>query len=83
MKLLLCLLATLLPLHAETGTKIVAAARQQIGVTLAYDPAYVSLAYPNGDVPADRGVCTDVLIRALRVALSADLQKLVHEDNLQ
>jgi uncharacterized protein len=80
MKLLLCLLATLFPLHAETGAKIVTAARQQIGVTLAYDPAYVSLAYPNGDVPADRGVCTDVLVRALRVAFSADLQKLVHED---
>jgi uncharacterized protein YijF (DUF1287 family) len=80
MKLLLCLLATLLPLHAETGAKIVAAARQQIGITLTYDPSYVTLAYPNGDVPADRGVCTDVLIRALRDGLSIDLQKLVHED---
>ncbi len=80
MKILLCLLATLLPLQAEIGTKITTAARQQIGVTLSYQPAYVSLAYPNGDVPIDGGVCTDVLIRALRVGLSADLQKLVHED---
>jgi uncharacterized protein len=79
-KLLLCLLASLLPLHAETGGKIVAAARKQIGVTLRYDPAYTSLGYPNGDVPPDRGVCTDVLIRAMRDGLSADLQKLVHED---
>lgn len=80
MKPFLFLLALLLPLHADTGDKIVAAARQQIGVTVAYDGAYVSLGYPNGDVPRDRGVCTDVVIRALRDGLSADLQKLVHED---
>ena len=58
---------------------LVAAARKQIGVTTSYDPAYVALAYPNGDVPADRGVCTDVLIRALRTC-GTDLQKAVHED---
>lgn len=80
MKTFILLLATLLPLQAETGAKITAAARKQIGVTVTYDPAYVSLTYPNGDVPKDRGVCTDVLIRALRDGLSADLQKLVHED---
>ncbi len=44
-----------------------------------YDPAYVKLAYPGGDVPLDRGVCTDVLIRAYR-ALGVDLQVGVHED---
>lgn len=59
---------------------IVVAARKQIGVTVTYDPAYVGLDYPNGDVPRKRGVCTDVLIRAMRDALSVDLQKLVHED---
>jgi uncharacterized protein YijF (DUF1287 family) len=80
MKLLILLIASWLPLHAQTGEKIVSAARKQIGVTTGYDPAYVSLAYPNGDVPKDRGVCTDVVIRALREGLSADLQKLVHED---
>lgn len=74
------LLATLLPLAAESGGLIVKAARRQIGVTVSYDPAYVTLAYPGGDVPKDRGVCTDVLIRALRDGLSADLQKLVHDD---
>ena len=57
----------------------VAAARAQIGVTLHYDPAYVRLPYPDGDVPEDRGVCTDVVIRALR-AEGLDLQKAVHED---
>jgi len=44
-----------------------------------YDGSYVSLAYPNGDVPADTGVCTDVIIRAYRT-IGTDLQKLVHED---
>ena len=71
---------TLLPLHAETGEKLVTSARKQVGVTLHYDPAYTALAYPGGDVPADRGVCTDVVIRAMRDALSCDLQKLVHQD---
>ncbi len=80
LKTLACLFATLLPLAAESGALIVKAARKQIGVTVSYDPAYVSLAYPGGDVPKERGVCTDVLIRALRDGLTADLQKLVHED---
>ena len=44
-----------------------------------YDPKYVALNYPNGDVPADTGVCTDVVIRSYR-ALGIDLQKDVHED---
>lgn len=44
-----------------------------------YDPAYVRIPYPMGDVPADTGVCSDVLIRALR-AVGVDLQRLVHED---
>ncbi|GBU07983.1 hypothetical protein AwDysgo_13140 [Bacteroidales bacterium] len=44
-----------------------------------YDPAYFSIPYPNGDIPANRGVCTDVVIRAYR-KLGVDLQKQVHED---
>jgi len=44
-----------------------------------YDPTYFRISYPNGDVPADRGVCTDVVIRAYR-KLGIDLQKEVHED---
>ena len=36
--------------------------------------------YPNGDVPLESGVCTDVVIRALRSSHNMDLQKLVHED---
>lgn len=44
-----------------------------------YDPAYVVLKYPMGDVPPNKGVCTDVVIRAYR-KLGIDLQRLVHED---
>lgn len=44
-----------------------------------YDPAYRVIAYPNGDVPSDKGVCTDVVIRAYR-KMGIDLQKEVHED---
>jgi len=44
-----------------------------------YDPSYFSIDYPNGDVPSDKGVCTDVIIRAYRL-IGIDLQKEVHED---
>ncbi|TXB68009.1 DUF1287 domain-containing protein [Phaeodactylibacter luteus] len=44
-----------------------------------YDPAYFSIDYPMGDVPAHKGVCTDVVVRAYR-KVGIDLQQLVHED---
>ena len=44
-----------------------------------YDPHYYTIPYPNGDVPADKGVCTDVIIRAYR-KLGIDLQQKIHED---
>lgn len=59
---------------------VVRAARKQIGVTKLYDPAYVRLDYPDGDVPLDRGVCIDVIIRAYRDAFNFDFQKEIHED---
>ena len=52
----------------ERGLRITAAAQAQVGVTTDYDPAYVTLAYPGGDVPARTGVCSDVVVRALRKA---------------
>ncbi len=52
---------------------------EQTRTTTGYDPAYVVLPYPNGDVSPATGVCTDVVIRALR-ATGVDLQKEVHED---
>jgi len=51
----------------------------QAGVTTGYDPAYVALDYPGGDVPENTGVCSDVVVRAFRKA-GIDLQKEVHED---
>ena len=63
------------------GGTIARAAAQQVGVTVAYDPNYTRIAYPNGDVPRERGVCTDVVIRAFR-AVGIDLQQKVHEDML-
>ena len=48
-------------------------------VKVRYDPSYFSMAYPLGDVPADRGVCTDVIVRAYR-KMGFDLQELVHKD---
>jgi len=53
----------------------------QAGVTTGYDPAYVKISYPNGDVAPDTGVCSDVVVRAFRKA-GIDLQKEVHEDML-
>ncbi len=59
--------------------RLVEAALYRTTQKVRYDPAYVVLDYPGGDVPADTGVCTDVVIRSYR-ALGIDLQPLVHED---
>ncbi len=64
----------------RTAAQLIDAARKQIGVTLAYDPAYSQLSFPNGDVNRAKGVCTDVLIRAYRDAFGIDLQALVNAD---
>ncbi len=61
------------------GEKLAAAALVRTKAKVRYDPAYVVLDYPGGDVPANTGVCTDVVIRSYR-KLGLDLQKLVHED---
>lgn len=53
-----------------------------IDPSIDYDPAYFSIQYPNGDVPAKKGVCTDVIIRSYR-KLGIDLQKEVHEDMIE
>jgi uncharacterized protein YijF (DUF1287 family) len=59
--------------------RIIQGAYAQVGVTLRYDPSYVSIPFPSGDVPIDRGVCTDVIIRAYR-SIGVDLQLLVNQD---
>ena len=68
-----------LPADESFATRLTHAALDRTKVSVRYDPAYVKLDYPSGDVPADTGVCTDEVIRAYR-ALGFDLQKLVHED---
>jgi uncharacterized protein YijF (DUF1287 family) len=68
------------PAWAESDAdRVAAAALAQVGVTLVYAPEYRRLEYPGGDLPLDRGVCTDVVIRALR-AVGVDLQLEVHRD---
>ncbi|WP_420139313.1 DUF1287 domain-containing protein [Sphingomonas sp.] len=66
--------------NPRRASVLIAAARRQVGVTLHYDPGYTKLAFPGGDVPRAKGVCTDVLIRAYRDALALDLQVLVNAD---
>ena len=79
----LVLLLAILAVPAFAGSepsRLTDAARDQVGVTVIYDPAYAKLAFPGGDVPRDRGVCTDVVIRALRDAWGIDLQLAVNRD---
>ncbi len=70
----LCLLA-----QPTAAQGIVSAARTQLSWGTAYYSKYTAMKYPGGDLPKNRGVCTDVVIRALR-PLGYDLQKLIHED---
>ena len=68
------------PAQPSRAAVLLAAARRQVGVTIAYDPAYSRLDFPNGDVPRAKGVCTDVVVRAYRDAFGIDLQALVNAD---
>src|SRR5215813_4704980 len=58
---------------------IIDGAVDQVGKTSGYDPSYQKLDYPNGDVPIETGVCSDVIVRAFRKG-GVDLQKDIHED---
>lgn len=69
-----------LPANASPQLKqFLDGAIEQSKTTTGYDPSYVGIAYPNGDVASDTGVCSDVVVRAFRKA-GIDLQKEVHED---
>lgn len=70
---------TILAQEADFYKRLSAAAIELTKDKVTYDPRYYSISYPNGDVPADKGVCTDVIIRAYR-KLGIDLQKKIHED---
>ena len=65
--------------RADFATDLAQAAEERANHQVIYDPSYVRIDYPNGDVPANTGVCTDVVIRAFR-AVGIDLQRLVHQD---
>lgn len=63
----------------DAAQKIIEGARIQAREGASYSPGYFKIGYPNGDLPRDKGVCTDVVVRALRHA-GYDLQRLIHED---
>jgi len=65
--------------HADSLSDVLARARLEVARKVEYDSTYVRLSYPSGDPAPDKGVCTDVVIRALRAA-GLDLQSLVHQD---
>lgn len=69
-----------LPANSSPQLKLVIdSAVDQIGKTTGYDASYQKIGYPNGDVPIETGVCSDVIVRAFRQG-GIDLQKDIHED---
>lgn len=76
----ICIIITLLSSSFSfANADLVEAAKLRLQQTVKYDGRYIGIEYPMGDVPANIGVCTDVVIRSYR-SLGIDLQKLVHED---
>jgi uncharacterized protein len=73
---------TLSPARTDFLRRLSDAAIERTHHAVRYEPAYVRIPYPGGDVPTDTGVCTDEVIRSYR-ALGVDLQKEVHEDMVQ
>jgi len=74
--------STLKPFPATVSPqlrKLVESAVEQTKMTTGYDPSYVRIAYPGGDVPIETGVCSDVVVRSFRKA-GIDLQKEIHDD---
>ena len=79
---LLSIIYTQSALSEGFANDLVQAAIERTTHQVRYDGSYISIPYPNGDVPSNIGVCTDVIIRSYR-AIGTDLQKLVHEDMAQ
>ena len=74
-------LAAFAPASTGQNRELADAALDRTRQSVRYDPAYVAIPYPGGDVPGDTGVCTDLVIRSLRET-GIDLQQRVHEDML-
>lgn len=70
---------TIKTINDEFSKNLVEAAIKRTKENIIYDPSYFQIDYPNGDIPKDKGVCTDVIIRAYR-SLGIDLQEKVHQD---
>ena len=77
--LLLLMPSVLMAQEPAQVSRLLQSAYDQVGKTVSYDPAYTPIAFPGGDVPLDRGVCTDVIVRAYR-GIGVDLQLLVNQD---
>lgn len=77
--LICCALLSYTNCVGQTGLSLAAAAIELTKDRVIYDPTYFKLSYPGGDVPSNKGVCTDVVIRAYR-KVGVDLQQRVHED---
>lgn len=75
------LIASLEQSH-NTGDKLAAIALAHTGESISFDPSYYKIAYPNGDIPSNKGVAADVLVRCYR-KLGIDLQLKVHEDMVE
>lgn len=73
------LIAGILLSPQSTIDRIVLGAQRQLSWNTAYTPGYFKIGFPNGDIPKERGVCTDVIVRALRYA-GYDLQVLINQD---
>jgi len=73
------LLLTFQSIASANADKLVFQAKERLNHNITYDGRYIAIDYPNGDVPSNIGVCTDVIIRSYR-GIGIDLQKLVHED---
>ena len=73
------LLISSLKSSKQFGDGLAAAALAHSGESISYDPSYYKIAYPNGDLPANKGVAADVIVRCYR-SMGVDLQVLVHED---
>lgn len=82
MKKLIFIFATLFIKASFAEVDLVGAAKQRLKHFVIYDGSYQSIAYPNGDVAKNKGVCSDVVIRSYR-SIGIDLQKFVHEDMLK
>jgi uncharacterized protein YijF (DUF1287 family) len=78
-KIILILVVSLLTVNMFGQFKIAVEAERLVNPNIIYDSSYVKIPYPNGDIPANRGCCTDLIIRVLYV-IGFNLQEMVHED---